>query len=119
VTGAFANGHASLPYGDNDTVGGAISGAVVDDFDVVAVGIEQERRIVSGMIIPLAWSPNVRSAGGKARFVKPVDRSTVTGLKRQVNATGKFAGGRFAVRRTDRQFVGPEETLAAVHDGNA
>lgn len=63
--------------------------------------------------------PHCPSRSGKACFVKPVDRVAVTGLKRQVNSPGEFAGGSSAVRGGDRQFIGLEEALSSVHEGDS
>jgi hypothetical protein len=70
---------------------GAASGAVVvDDLDVVAVGVEHERAVVAGVVDrPLARSAVVLVAGLERGGVERPDRRVVAGPERDVDVLGR------------------------------
>jgi len=85
---------------------------VVDGLDVVSVRVERVRRVVAGVVAPLAGRSVVSSPGREHSFVKAVHRFRVGRLKREMDARR-----RFAVRR-DEELVGGEES-GALHGDRA
>src|SRR4051812_3524094 len=64
------------------------------DLDVVAVGIEQERRVVRRTVVRAqAGLAVVRAAGGDARRVELVDDGALRRREREVDAGGLRLGG--------------------------
>ncbi len=57
---------------------------VVDRLHIVPVRIQQECRVVPGVIVPLARAAVVAAVGGGARLVEGVDRLPVLGLEGEV-----------------------------------
>lgn len=85
-------------------------------FHVVSVGIEQERRVIAGMIRAVARRAVVLAAGGEARGMKALDRLAIRSLEREVHAPRECTGRRRARGVGDEQLVRPEETRAFAAD---
>src|SRR6478672_8322547 len=66
--------------------GGQRSAVVVDDFDVVPVGVQDERAVVAGVVYgALPRTAVVLIAGGEGGGVERAHRSVVAGGERQVD----------------------------------
>ena len=57
---------------------------MIDRLDIVPVGVEQEGRIIAGMIGPLARRAMIGAARRQPRLVKSIDHHAVRRLKRQM-----------------------------------
>ena len=80
----------------------------MDGFDVIAIGVEHESRVVTRMVGPLARRAVVAAAGGERRAVKAVHDRTVPRLECQVDPTGELALRLLAALAGDEQLVKPE-----------
>src|SRR3546814_8817658 len=86
----------------------ALTFAVIDRLDIVAVGVEQERGVIARMIGPLARRAIVAAARRQPGLVKGIDRRAIRRLKGQVMPPGQLAQRRFAVLGRHEQFAIPE-----------
>lgn len=62
-----------------------------------AIRIEQERRVVAGVIGALAGGAAVGGAGGQPGGMELLDRGAIACLKGEVDASGQAAGGVLAL----------------------
>jgi len=90
---------------------------VVDDLDVIAVGVEDEGGVIAGVVGALAGCSVVTSPRRQGGRVKAIDGGSGRGLERQVDASGQLtlAGARFP--RRDEELVAPEE-VGPSHERN-
>src|SRR5690606_12015639 len=77
---------------DDDRGDGALIGTVEDRFDIVAVRIEHETGIVTGVIVAFARWAVIGAAGGQSGLVEGVDRLPVPGLEGQMNVARNGPG---------------------------
>src|SRR5262245_54051173 len=96
----------------------AIDLAVIHRLDVVAVGIEDESRVVAGVVVALARGAVVPASVGHRGAVEGVDHRPVLRLERDVVAPGELALHLLAVARSDVELVGPEVALVRASDRN-
>ena len=89
-----------------------------DGFDIVAVRVQDERGVVAGVVGLLARRPVVAPAMRQRRTVKRVDRRAVLGLEGKVMPAGQLPQRRRAAGRGHHQFIGPEEVVLGIDDGN-
>ena len=73
---------------------GSFSGAVIDGLDVVAVGVEDVRAVVRGVVLRPQTRPSVvRSAGGERRAVEGLDGRVIHCGKRDVKRRPGWPSG--------------------------
>src|SRR5690606_20433578 len=104
--------------GDLDRGRGARRRAVVDDLDVVAVRVEQERGVVAGMVGAQARRAVVPAPGAQTRVVHAIDGRPIGSLKRQVRGARGLAHRRGGVHRADDELVAPEEPGSVAAEGD-
>src|SRR5690606_16379649 len=97
---------------------GAFRRSVKDRFDVVAVWIQDEGGVVTGMVGPLSRCAVVPSPRGRGGPVEGLHHLAVPCLERQVMAAGGHPGGGRAVGARDHELVGPEEARTLAPDGD-
>src|SRR5262245_34401129 len=90
----------------------------MDRLDVVAIGIEHERRIVGRVIGAQARRAVVAAAGRKRGLLESVHRIAISRLERQVDTSSELAQRLLAAHAGDEQLVEPEilRRLAAQRD---
>ena len=81
-----------------------------NDFDVVSIGVEHERRVIAGVIRPLTGSAIVLAACADRFSMKAVDRRAIGGLKGQVRAPRRSTRRRRRICGRDEELIGPEKT---------
>src|SRR5262245_50593664 len=91
---------------------------MVDGFDVVAVRVEDEGRVVTGMIGTLSGSAVILATIGQRRLVERFDGRAARCLERDMVAARQVACRGGTVRRRDAEFVCPEKSLARPADRN-
>lgn len=91
---------------------------MVNGFDVVPVGVAQERSKVPRMVRAFTRGAIVTASSGNPCVVEPLDRVAIWGLQRKVNAASDLPTGRGAVRGGHEQLVGPEKTRSLAPEGN-
>src|SRR3954449_5865534 len=88
----------------------ALRPVVVDDLDVVAVGVEHERGVVAGVVLgPLAGRAVVAVAGAGGGLVEGVDGVVVVRREGNVKVLGRLV----ARHERERVALGVEELLPA------
>ena len=85
---------------------------MIDGLDIVAVRIEDECRVIVGMICgTLAWRAIVGAAILEGDLMEGVNRRPIRGLEGNMIPPGQLALRRFAVHRRDHEFVRPEKVF--------
>lgn len=95
--------------GDADCVGRSFRVAVVNDFDVVPIGVEHEGGVIAWMIGPQARGPVVSASRGERGLVRRIDTIPISALKRDVRRPGQAAGARGGICARDDKLVSPEK----------
>ncbi len=92
---------------------------MMDGLDVVAVGIEQEGRVIAGVIIgPFAWRAIIPAARFKAGGMERVDHRAVFSLEGDMVAASEDARRFRPVGLRYKQLVTPEMAGRVAFDGN-
>src|SRR5690606_757326 len=91
----------------------------MDGLDVVAVGVEQKRCKVTGMIRALARRSVVAPARFESRAIELLDGFPASRLKREVNAPGELPCRRGRALGRDEELVRPKPVLALAAERNA
>jgi hypothetical protein len=74
--------------------------------NVVAIWIQDERRVIPGMIRTLSRCAVVTTARAQRNLMKSFDSLTIRGLE------GKVHPGNWSVGRVDKQLIGIKESIA-------
>ena len=82
---------------------------MVDDLDVVAVGVQDEGSVVTRMVGALAGRTVVPSTCRQGGRVKAIDRRPIGSLEGEVKASGQLALAGARLARRDEELVAPEE----------
>lgn len=90
--------------------------AVIDRFDIIAIGIEDKGGVIAGVIDPLAGGAVILAAMGQRCLIEAIDCGAVLRLEGEVMATGQCAERCRAVDGSDKQLVSPEVTLTRAAD---
>src|SRR6185503_4505695 len=85
---------------------------VKNDFDIVAVGIQYESRVIAGMIGSFSRRAVVFAARANRFHVKAFDGGAIVRLKGEVNATRRLTCCRRRVCGGDEELIGPEKARA-------
>ena len=81
---------------------------MVHGFDIIAIGVEHECRIVSGVIGSFAGRAIITSAMGQRRAVEGIHRRAILGLEGQMVSSRQRTQCRRAFRRGHDEFISPE-----------
>src|SRR5436305_12660247 len=78
---------------ENRQVARELRAMVVDDLDIVAVGVENVRRVVPGVVArPLVRRAVALVAGARGDLVEALDHGVVVARERQVEVLGRDPG---------------------------
>ena len=92
---------------------------MINRFDIIAVGIENESGVIAGVVGALAGCSVVAPAMGKGGVIEGIDHGAVRRLKRQMVTPRQHAKRCRAVDRGDEEFVSPEIAFLRATEGNA
>ena len=85
---------------------------MIDSLDIVAIRIEDERRVIAGMIGgTLARRAIVRAAILEGDLIEGINRCPVCSLEGNMIPPGQLTIRGFAVRRRNHEFVRPEKVI--------
>jgi hypothetical protein len=85
---------------------------VKNDFDIVAVGIQYESSVITGMIGSFSGRAVVFAARANRFRVKALDGSAIACLKGEMNATRRLTRCGRGIRGGDEDLIGPEKAWA-------
>lgn len=88
-------------------------------FDIIAIGIERKRRVITWMIDPLSRRSVIPAACSQYSAMKLIDGCAVLRLESKMRAAGQLTLRGLTFLAGDKEFVEPKIVRAFATQGNA
>lgn len=99
-------------------MGRSLGRSMIDDFDIVTIRVQEEGRVISGMVGAFARFAIVFASPFKTCDEGTVNSLLVLSLESQMNPPCKGAEGRATVLTRNKEFVRPKVILFYGAEGN-